>query len=277
MAATQPAAEVKAALKRSEAPPPFAAWARRHLSHYFSLPPSPFHLWLIDTLSGLHLQRAARLNVLAPRGAAKSTWSTLAYPLYAALHRLEPHIVITSDTTDQAEEFLAKVRAELEQSFTLAAEYPRAVRLATAQAKRLVLGNGVKIDALGTGKKIRGRSNRQHRPSLIIVDDPQNRDHMVSELKRKRSWDWLNQDVMNAGSPQTNVVVLGTALHPDGIVNRLQRTPGWTSKVWKSVVAWPSRMDLWREWELILHDWDNDRREADARAFYEQHRQEMDG
>ena len=50
------------------------------------------------------------------------------------------------------------------------------------------------------------------------MDDPQNRDHIVSALKRQRSIDWMNKDVCNAGSPATNLLVLGTALHRDCIV-----------------------------------------------------------
>ncbi len=258
-------------------PPGFAGWTARHLGHYFGLAPSPFHLWLRDALATLHRRRATRLNVRAPRGAAKSTWSTLAYPLWAALHAVERHIVITSDSSDQAEEFLQKVRLELEDNDSILSEYPHAAgKLAVSKVNRLVLRNGVKVDALGTGKKIRGRSNRQHRPSLIIVDDPQGPEHVVSEVKRTRSWDWLTRDAINAGSPQTNVIVLGTPLHPDGIVTRLQRTAGWGTKAWRSLPTWPDRMDLWSEWETLLNDWDNPDREAAARGFYEANRKEME-
>jgi hypothetical protein len=53
------------------------------------------------------------------------------------------------------------------------------------------LRNGVVIETLGTGSKIRGRRNRQDRPSLIIVDDPQNEDHVTSAIRRERSWQWF--------------------------------------------------------------------------------------
>ena len=44
----------------------------------------------------------AKLNVLAPRGAAKSTIAALAYPLREALEQREPYIWILSDTRHQA-------------------------------------------------------------------------------------------------------------------------------------------------------------------------------
>ncbi len=259
------------------APSPFKTWANLYLPHYFTLPPSPFHDWLSGRLDRLRTERGTRLCVLAPRGAAKSTWSTQAYPLYCAIHGLEPYILLTSDTNDQAEGYLRSVRQELEENHALAAAYPHAAgKLATSQQRRIVLRNGVKVEAIGTGGKVRGRKERQHRPSLVIVDDPQNRDHMISEVKRGRSWDWFMRDLMNVGSPQTNYVVLGTALHPDGIVTRLQKAAGWEGSVWKSVVQWPRRMDLWQVWEEILFDWDDLAREEKALAFFEAHRAEME-
>lgn len=271
-------AELQAlALRRRRDPEPLGPWARRYLGHYLTLPPSPFHEWLHRRLDRLRTERGTRLNILAPRGAAKSTWSTLAYPLYAALHGHEPYTVITSDSSDQAERFLSKIRYEVEDNPALLADYPHAAgRPLVSQQKCVVLRNGAMVEALGTGKKIRGRGNRQHRPSLVVIDDPQGPDHVVSANRRQCSWDWLTRDVMNAGTPATNVVVLGTALHPDGIVNRLQVTAGWESSVWRSVTRWPERMDLWRQWEEILHDWDRDDREAAALAYYRANREEMD-
>ena len=70
-------------------------------------------------------------------------------------------------------------------------------------------------------------------------------------------------------------MVLGTPLHRECIVCKLQQTPGWRVKVFKNIVEWPKRMDLWREWEGILHDWEDDERQAKALAFYLAHEMEM--
>jgi hypothetical protein len=240
-------------------------------------PASDLHRALVSDLGGLARERGQRLCYLAPRGSAKSTWSTFAYPLYAACHKEEPFIVLTSDTANQAEVYLETIKRELEENAALAAAYPDACGKGPLwRGERIRLRNGVEVASFSTGRKMRGMRSGASRPSLIVVDDPQNKDHIVSELQRSRSWEWLTKDVMNAGSPRTNVVVLGTALHVDCIVCRLQKTPGWRTKVFKQVVEWPKRMDLWREWELILHDWDDPDREAKALAFYEAHKAEMD-
>jgi hypothetical protein len=228
-------------------------------------------------LGALTLQRGRRLCVLAPRGSAKSTWSTLAYPLRCAVEGTEPYIVLTADTGNQASKYLDSIRSELENNTHLAAHYPHSCGKGPVwRGDRLELRNGVAIETLGTGSKVRGRRHRQHRPTLLVVDDPQNVEHVVSPLMRERSWDWFTKDVCNAGGPDTNLVVLGTALHRDCIVCRLQRTPGWKAQVFQSIITWPARMDLWRLWEEMLHDWENPNREQDAREFYEENREEME-
>lgn len=271
--------EARAAARRSAARPllPLAEWARYYLPGYFPVAPSSFHRWLTAELGSLHQRRGTRLNVLAPRGAAKSTWSSFAYPLWAAVHALEPYIVLTSDTGQQAHKYLDSLRAELESNDLLARDYPHLAGAGpTWRQDRIRLANGVMVEALGTGTKLRGRKHRQDRPSLIVVDDPQNTAHIISPVQRERTWEWLVRDVCNAGSPTTNIVVLGTALHRECIVCRAQATVGWRSQLFRSVVSWPERMDLWREWEECLHDHDDPAREDRARLFYLTRKADMD-
>jgi len=242
-------------------------------------PESDLHRFLAAELDDLHRRRGQHRNILAPRGSAKSSWATFAYPVYCGCHKLESYIVIVSDTAEQACQHLAGVRGELENNEALLADFGELLGKGTsARGDRLALSNGVVMKAIGTGGKIRGRREGASRPSLVIIDDPQNIEHVISALMRERSWNWLTKDVLNAGDPETNYVVLGTALHRDCIVCRLQTTPGWKTKLFKSLPQMPARMDLWREWEAILHDYDlgEDEREAKARAFYEANRAAMD-
>ena len=172
---------------------------------------------------------------------------------------------------------LEAFRREIEENRLLADAYPAAIGQGRPWSQdRLRLGNGVVVEALGTGAKIRGRRNQAERPSLIIVDDPENDQHVVSPLQRGRSWSWFNRAVSNAGTPDTNVLVLGTALHRDCLVLRLTRTPGWQAKTFRAIETWPERLDLWHEWETRFTSVDDPESEHDARAFYETNREAME-
>lgn len=260
----------------SSPPSQFQAWKAKYLQHYFSVAPSQFHKWLSPELSTFHTKRGQRMNILAPRGAAKTT-ELMAYVLFCICEGIESFIILTSDTSDQVEKYLEAIKTELEENDALKADYPHVAGKGKVwRSDAIETRNGVRVEALSTGRKVRGRKHRQHRPTLIIVDDPQNLDHIISALQRSRSWTWLTNDVSNAGEPATNIIVAGTALHQDCIVFRLQTTPGWRSYKFQSIVKWPTRMDLWADWDRILHDWQDDKREETALAFYLKNRQVMD-
>ncbi|MCE9546593.1 MAG: hypothetical protein K8T25_13885 [Planctomycetia bacterium] len=252
-------------------------WGRRYLPDHFLLPPSAMHRWLAEQLDSLHRARGSKLNILGPRGSAKSTIATLAYVLCAAVERREPYIWIVSDTTQQAYAHLENVRAELMDNRLLREAYPDAARRGKVWRRSgLSLRNGVLIEGFGTGQRIRGRRRRATRPTLIVCDDLQNDQHMDSALQRDHSRRWFHGTLLKAGTRRTNVVNLATALHHDALALELTRTPGWTSRTFRSIERWPSNMPLWRQWDDIYCNLELPDSRAAARAFYLAHRALMD-
>ena len=253
------------------------AWGRRYLPAHFSQPPSLMHRWLAAELDAMYRRRGTKLNVLGPRGGAKSTIGTLAFPLWAAIEAGEPYIWIVSDTKHQASAHLENIKSELLDNRRLAADFPEAVgRGPVWRGNAIVLRNGAAIEAFGTGQRIRGRRRRAHRPTLIVCDDLQNDGHIVSAAQRDRSRSWFHGTLLKAGTQRTNVLSLATALHRDALAMELHRSPGWTSHVFKAIQRWPDNMSLWQEWESRYADLSNIRRKRSAQAFYERHRQAMD-
>jgi len=257
--------------------PGLLEWGRRYLPDHFTRPPSIMHRWLAKHLDRMWGERGSKLNLLGPRGAAKSTIGTLAYPLWMAVRRLEPYIWIVSDTKPQAYAHLENIKTELVDNPRLAADWPDATGQGpTWRAGSIVLRNGVAIEAFGTGQRIRGRRRRAHRPTLIVCDDLQNDGHMQSAIARQHSRDWFHGTLLKAGTSRTNLVNLATALHREALAVELDETPGWTSRVFRAVRRWPENISLWDEWETLYTNCENRRYKEDARAFYESHRREMD-
>jgi len=251
-------------------------WGRRFLPRHFSRPPSLMHRWLARRLVVMNDARGTKLNVLGPRGGAKSTIGSLAYPLRCALQRAEPYIWIVSDTKHQAQAHLENIQTELTENQRLADAYPNAVgRGPVWRGGAIRLRNGVAIEAYGTGQRIRGRRHREHRPTLIVCDDLQNDSHMVSAWARRRSRDWFHGTLLKAGDARTNVINLATALHRDALAMELDRTPGWTSRIFRAIERWPRDMARWAEWEAIYTDLARPDARRAARAFHQQHRAAM--
>ena len=253
------------------------AWAREYLPSHFTRPPSQMHRWLGYQLEQFDQRRGSKLNVLGPRGGAKSTIATLAYPLWAAVHHREPYLWLISDTKHQACAHLENLKTELVANPRLAADYPEATGQGPVwRVGSIVLHNGVAIEAFGTGQRLRGRRHQAHRPTLIICDDLQNDSHMQSVLARERSWTWFHGTLLKAGTSRTNLVNLATALHRDALAMQLHATPGWKSKIFRAVQRWPENMSLWEQWEVLYTNLANPHYRDDARRFYDEHRTEMD-
>jgi predicted phage terminase large subunit-like protein len=252
------------------------AWGRKHLEEHFSREPSNMHRWLAEQLAAMRFARGTKINVLGPRGGAKSTIGTLAYPLWAAVECWEPYIWIVSDTKHQACAHLENIKCELLENRVLAAAYPQAAgRGLVWRNNTIVLRNGVTIEAFGTGQRIRGRRRRSHRPTLIICDDLQNDGHILSALQRERSREWFHGTLMKAGTARTNVINLATALHHDALAMELHRSPGWTSRLFKAIQRWPENASLWQQWEAIYCDLANPRSKQRAAEYYERNRSAM--
>ncbi len=264
-------------LDETVSPTPLLEWSKRHLASYFHRPPSAMHRWLAERLDAMRETRGMKVNVIGPRGAAKSTIGSLAFVLKAALEGREPYIWIVSDTKDQAAAHLENVRRELEENELLAARYPDAA----GQGERwrrtaLQLRNGTMVESFGTGQRIRGRRRREHRPTLIVCDDLQNDSHMESPEQRSASSRWFHGTLLKAGTKTTNVVNLATALHREALAMELSRTPGWESCTFRAIQQWPHRLDLWGEWESIYCRVEDQSARDQARRYFEENRAEME-
>ena len=94
--------EARRLARRSQGGVDLLAWGQKYLPEHFCRPPSNMHRWLAEQLDAARTTRGTKINLLGPRGAAKSTIGTLALPLLAALERWESLIWIVSDTKHQA-------------------------------------------------------------------------------------------------------------------------------------------------------------------------------
>lgn len=251
-------------------------WGKRYLPRHFRRTPSKMHRWIAARLERMRVRRGLKLNVLGPRGGAKSTIGTLALVLRSALEGREPYILIVSNTKHQAVAHLENIKTELRENRQIRADYPRAIASRGAWRDNAVhLANGVLIEAFGTGQRVRGRRHGAYRPTLIVCDDLQDDHHMESALARERSRRWFHGMLMKAGTKRTNIVNLATALHREALALELHATAGWTPRIFAAIERWPDRLDLWDQWEQLYTDLERPDHEHAARTFYRAHRSEM--
>lgn len=228
-------------------------WGKKYLPHFCIFAPSEFHKSFAADLDSLNTNRGQKLNRVAPRDSAKSTIASTIFALRQICEGNESFIILGGDTQPQSELNLAGLKAELEENQMIARDYPHVAGKGPVWGKdRIVTRNGIAAQAIGSGTSVRGRKERQNRPSLIIIDDPDPDESEFSPTTRERVASWFFRTISKMGTPQTNIVVVGTLIHRECLVGKLQETARWNTQLWASILKWPDRLDMWDQWEALL-------------------------
>ena len=112
-------------------------FGRAYLAHYFVRKSPAFHgeldrIWLEGVMKGLdpaasakEISRAdgCRRAIEAPRGHAKSTTFTFKDSIHAAVYAYKHYEIILSDSSEQAEGFLADIKTEFEENAALREDF----------------------------------------------------------------------------------------------------------------------------------------------------------
>src|SRR5580693_9834500 len=207
-----------------------------YLTGYFTDPPATFHAELVHALEA---EAERRVLVLGFRGSGKSTFGSLALPLWAALEYPEkyPFIILVADSTRQATLNISAIKSELENNLLIKQDYGEIKGNVIEdfslqgdgeewQKQNIVLSNGVRILARSRGQKVRGLRHLQYRPKLIVVDDPEDGEWVRTKENRDKTDRWLHSEIMpGLDARKGKLVVIGNLLHMDALLSRL-RAPG---------------------------------------------------
>lgn len=263
-------------LRRKQADQDFQFFARTYFPHYITRPNSLLHDHLYQRLPEIADSDKSETDAIAaPRGEAKSTITSQIYVIWCVVTGRKWYPMIGMDAFDQAAIMLEAIKAELESNPRLAMDYPDATgRGRVWQAGVIVTRNDRKVEAVGSGKRIRGRRHGPHRPDLFIGDDLENDENVRTPEQRDKLQAWLTKAVLKLGGAgaKFDVIIIGTILHYDSVLARLLKNPLWRSVKFKALLKWPDRMDQWDRWEELLLN----QGKSAADEFYAERQGEMD-
>ena len=265
-------------------------FGRAYFPHYFSRPSPEFHkeldaIWQQGVLKGQYpitpvkIKEISRMNgtkrvAAAPRGHAKSTTLTFKGTMHAIVYGYKHYPIIISDSSEQAEGFLDNIRVEFEENEFLKEDFGDLTGKVW-RSNVLITSTNIKVEAIGSGKKIRGRKHRNWRPDLIVLDDIENDENVRTPEQRSKLENWFLKAVSKAGDDYTDIVYIGTLLHYDSLLAKTLKNPGYKAIKYKAVISFSKADDLWKKWEDIYTDISNDNHEEDARAYFEANRDAM--
>jgi predicted phage terminase large subunit-like protein len=235
------------------------AFGKTYLPHFFEQPSAPFHSALDQVVSGnftdadleewkeeygVEVHRGdPDLNLLAVqifRGGGKSVLVNLCDHLRRLCHGLDPYIIIAGDTFAQAGAQLEDIKDELASNEKIRADFGalkpdagiwKSVELfqrpdgrVTWREGQIISTNGVRVDAIGRGGKMRGRRHGPQRPTCFTGDDLDNDENVVTKEQRDKAWNWVTSAVIPAMDPNRGVMrIIGTTIHFDCVIARAVR------------------------------------------------------
>ena len=224
----------------------------------------PFHHEVYRDLSD---DSVRRVLIAAPRGTAKSTVTTLIYPLWKVAFKRSDEdlfIVIISESQAQSINFLSRIKYHLTHSDKFKELFGD---FGPATAKRwtnndIVLANGARIIAVGTGQRVRGFIEGDTRPNLIIVDDFESELNAFTMEARAKNRKWITEAVIPSLSDEGKIAMIGTVISEDCFLYWAKDSPAW-KVLWYSIwdedekSIWPERfpksriMEIKREFESV--------------------------
>ena len=250
-------------------------FVRFYVGHHFDREPAPLHKETYRAIQTT-MTTPGRMNnaVVWPRGFGKTTTVTLGFPLWTICFKMRRFVVIISNTYSQAKQQLTALKDEIEHNERIHEDFGNLTGTKW-QEDDITTKNRIKVLALGSRMKIRGRKYLQFRPDLIIVDDPEDLEGVQSDIRRKAQRDWFFRSVMNAGWNDTKVFAVGNFLHFDCLLKHLVDNPMFRARVFKAVTGWADRKDLWDDWKAILTNLLDPEKAKSAHEFFKNNYNEM--
>ena len=226
---------------RREASKSLLGFSLVYLTGYFNEKPAVFHAELVHALED---ENERRLEIIGFRGSGKSIFGSLALPLWAALEYPDkyPFIILVADSSRQATLNISAIKHELETNTLIKQDYGEIKGKVIEdfslqgegeewQKQNIVLSNGVRILARSRGQKVRGLRHLQHRPKLVVIDDPEDGEWVRTKENRDKTDRWLHSEIIpGMDVKKGKLVVIGNLLHMDALLSRL-KVPGTGFKV----------------------------------------------
>lgn len=259
----------------------FKLFCEYYLKESFKSPWSEFHLWMIEKLEHITLEQdneETRDVTAAPRGHAKSTLTSFAYPIWCVCYGYRRFIVIISNTAPVAKQFIVDIRNELEFNQKIIRDFGEMKDDSMWNTTEILTKSRIYITARGAGAQMRGMKFNSTRPDLVVIDDLEDKETVRSPSQSADLEDWFNSDVMPMGAPYCHFFMIGTVLSYESLLYHMlndAKYSSWSRKTFKAVIQF-SDSPLWADWESLMTDLTlGDDAYTRATLFYDEHRAEM--
>ena len=238
-----------------------------------------------------------KVNVVVSRGFAKTTTGDLALTVWAKCYRKSVFTVIGAKTDIDAQQFVSSIKnvfktnQKIKDTFGIL--YDEKNRDYKSNANEVELTNDTCIRAISSGSSLRGINWKSVRPTLLIMDDFQSEANILTEDARIKQYNKWTKEVEQCGDKAvwrngkkiksaTKIVSIGTVLHMDCLISRLQRNRDYKTFLRRAILLKGDQTvddifesPLWTKCKEIYFDDSLEDSKAAAQEFYQENFEEM--
>lgn len=167
-----------------------------------------------DIVEGIQTRHVAWA---CPRRHAKTAWISNIFLLHQVVYRLRKYIVLFSETTDVAGDFITWGRYQLKLNEKLRSDFGELLHVKPSMNNvdnkyEYITSSNTKVEAKGLGTQTRGLRHGASRPDLFILDDLESDDSTNTPDLIDKSKRWFREEMLQALSKEGICVYLGTIL-----------------------------------------------------------------
>lgn len=218
------------------------------ITHYQkALPIKEFHRQWWDHVC----QDYPFVALAAPRGHSKSTSITFAYVFAGLMFRRFEYALVISRSWSISVEFLRTARWHIENNEALRRHFKINRIVAPDTQDDFIIefkdGHQCRMVARGAEQPLRGLTWGTKRPDIIMIDDLEDDEAVLSPERRMKLMDWFVGALLPMGNDDCEFRVVGTILHVDSLLENLLGDSAWHGLRYEahnddfSIILWPEK------------------------------------
>lgn len=258
-----------------------------------TLSPSHYELW--NLLNDTFIEdKYDKINIVVSRGFAKTTVCDTACAIWLHCYKKSIFTLLIGKKEDDAVSFMDTIKKVFSENEKIINNFGMLIdKRLKLNATEIEFANGTYLRAIGSGTSCRGLKYGKYRPSVVIADDAQSENDVVTEQARESKYSKWCKEVEEVGDKAvyrngkkiksaTKIISIGTVLHNDCLISRLSRNKDYHTFLRRAILLKEGQTvddifenDLWLQCKkLYFNDKDENSKEV-AKAFYESNKDKM--
>lgn len=219
----------------------------------------------------------------------------MAVNIWLVCYKKSQFTLVGAKKDSDAQQFLDSIKVQFNENQLIIKVFGKLIdkKKYTVNANEIEFTNGCYIRAVGSGTSVRGANFKGVRPQVVIADDYQSEDDILTEDARTKKYNRWTKEVEQVGDKAvfrngkkiksaTKIIAIGTILHNDCLMSKLVRNRDYYTVLNRAILLDDNQKvedvfntEHWKEChKLYYNDQDNDSRNT-AKKYYLEHKEEM--